>query len=99
MGATNSRFMNFLNKAENISMANSGETYFPADAYAAACMMWPSKMIKESVITNVTPVIDGAARGGLLVDYSKNSGKKANTEVVLKISKEYFQQKLYQHLS
>ncbi|XP_078044096.1 nucleoside hydrolase [Augochlora pura] len=97
LGKLNSTAMNFLNKAERLSIANSTE-WTPADAMAAAIMIWP-ELIEESTVTNVSPVTDGAARGSVLVDYTHLTGKSNNSEIVQCFNVTAFQDALLKHLS
>lgn len=69
-----------------------------ADLQATAVMIWPS-LSKKSITTNVTPVIDGAARGAVLVDYTKESGKPKNVEIVQQLDVKEFQKKILLNFS
>lgn len=86
----------FLNQAEKKSLNTKSTLWRPADMMAAATMIWPN-LAKKTLITNVTPVVDGAARGTLLVDYSNKSGKINNTEIVRELDVEEFLGKILQH--
>lgn len=90
--------MKFLNKAEWKGLEKESTMWTPADLEATAVMIWPH-LSKKSLITNVTPVTDGAARGAILVDYSKKSGKPLNVEIVQELDVRQFQQKLIFHFS
>lgn len=96
MGLINSEIMSFLNKAESKILKGSSKYWTSADLQATAVMIWPHISI-ESIITNATPVIDGAARGSILVDYAKTSGKPENVEIVQRIDGHEFQKKLIRH--
>lgn len=87
-----------MNKAESKSLKDSSQFWTISDLQATAVMIWPH-LSKKSIITNVTPVIDGAARGSLLVDYTKESGKPKNVEIVQQIDVKEFQKKIIYHFS
>ncbi|XP_076180600.1 uncharacterized protein LOC143153381 isoform X2 [Ptiloglossa arizonensis] len=80
LGKKNSTIMNFLNKAEQKSLPHS-TSWFSADAMAAAIMIWP-EFIKTFTITNVIPVVDGMARGSVLVDYTNLTDRPKNVKIV-----------------
>lgn len=69
-----------------------------ADLQVTAVMIWPN-LSKKSITTNVTPVIDGAARGAVLVDYTKESGKPKNVEIVQQLDVKEFQKKILLNFS
>lgn len=80
LGKINSTIINFLNKAERINLSNSN-SWYASDAMAAATMLWPQLIIK-SIETNVQPVIDGLARGSILVDYTNLTKKSKNARII-----------------
>lgn len=98
LGCINSKTIKFLNKAEAKSLVTESNIWTSADLQAVAVMIWPYLSTK-SLITNVTPVFDGAARGVLLVDYVQNSGKPKNVEIVQQLDVKGFQKKLIHHFS
>lgn len=98
LGSINSRTMKFLNKAESKSLKIPSNIWTSADLLATAVMIWP-RLSKKSLVTNVTPVIDGAARGAILVDYADQSEKPKNVEIVQELDVEVFKQKLMYHFS
>jgi len=69
----------------------------PSDSLIAAAMLCP-KLIKKSIVTNMTPVMDGEARGGTLVDYSGLTHKPNNVEIIQDIYVEEFKSMLLQYL-
>lgn len=98
MGSIDSKIIKFLNKAESKGLERETTTWTPSDLQATAVMIWPH-LSKKSLITNVTPVYDGAARGAVLVDYPKKSGKPSNVEIVQELDVKQFQKKLISHFS
>ncbi|XP_076653319.1 nucleoside hydrolase [Halictus rubicundus] len=92
LGKLNSTIMNFLNKAERVSLAHSTE-WVSSDAMAAAATIWPT-MIETSIVSNVNPVTDGTARGSVLVDYEHSTGKPNNAEIVRNFNATAFQDTL-----
>lgn len=60
--------------------------------------MWPD-LVKKSLITNVTPVHDGAAKGSVLVDYKNFTGKQPNAKIIREYDVELFKEKLLQYFS
>ncbi|XP_015123005.1 probable uridine nucleosidase 1 [Diachasma alloeum] len=80
LGSIDSRTMRFLNQVERKILPRSS-VWRSADLMTAAFMLWPH-LITKSVVTNITPVFDGAARGVLLVDYGNSSGKMKNAEII-----------------
>lgn len=98
MGKLKSKTMTFLNKAESKSLKDEFDFWTPSDLAATAVMIWP-QLSKKSLITNVTPVTDGAAKGAILVDYTQKSGKPKNVEIVQELNIKEFQQKLMYHFS
>lgn len=97
LGKLNSTIMNFLNKAERVSLEDSTE-WISSDAMAAAAMIWPNT-IEASITTNVSPVIDGMARGSILVDYKHSTGKPNNAVIIEKFNVTVFQNALLKLLS
>ncbi|XP_063980080.1 uncharacterized protein LOC135164033 isoform X2 [Diachasmimorpha longicaudata] len=80
LGSIDSRTMRFLNLVERKILAGS-KMWGSADVMTATFMLWPH-LITKSIITNITPVFDGAAKGALLVDYRNRSGKRKNVEIM-----------------
>ncbi|XP_044007490.1 probable uridine nucleosidase 2 isoform X2 [Aphidius gifuensis] len=96
LGSIDSKFIKFLNLAE--SKIKETPFYNPADPLAAAVMLWPN-LIKKSLVKNVTPIINGEARGGLLTDYSDLTTKLKNVEIVQEVNVEEFKKMLIFYLS
>ncbi|XP_026819481.1 probable uridine nucleosidase 1 [Rhopalosiphum maidis] len=96
LGGINSKFLKFLNKAE--SKTTELSTWQPCDSLIAAVILCP-KLIKKSIVTNITPIMEGEARGGILIDYSENSYKPKNVEIIQDIHVEEFQKILLSYLS
>lgn len=90
--------MRFLNKAEAKILKLPSRHWTPADLLTTAVMIWP-QLATQNVTTNVTPVIDGAARGSVLVDYTNKSGKPKNVEIVQRFDTKGFLEKLEWHFS
>ena len=61
-------------------------------------IMWP-QIVKKSLITNVTPVYDGAAKGSVLVDYLNYTGKPQNAKIIQGYDVELFKEKLLEYFS
>lgn len=98
LGSINSSFIEFLNKAENKIISYGLQAWNPSDAMAAAVMLWPN-LVKKSITVNTTPVIDGAARGSLLIDYAELTSKPKNVEIIQEIDVEEFKHILTYYLS
>ena len=91
LGSKNNTLIQFLNEIEEFNLSQSVEkTHEPeniwskADSKLAAILIEPN-IIADSLITNIQVVIDGKARGSLLVDYGKDFNKNpgmANVKVV-----------------
>ncbi|XP_022171773.1 probable uridine nucleosidase 1 isoform X1 [Myzus persicae] len=96
LGRVGSKFITFLNKAE--SKILDAPNWLPSDSLIAAAMLCP-KLIKKSMVTNITPITDGKARGGALVDYTKLTHKPNNVEIIQDIDVEEFQKILLKYLS
>ncbi|XP_015123116.1 inosine-uridine preferring nucleoside hydrolase [Diachasma alloeum] len=95
LGVLPSKFMKFMNKVEEKIL---DEVFWkPADVMAAAVMIWPH-IAKENCSTRVTPITDGAARGGVLVNYD-DIPENINTKIILEIDVEMFKQLLLHHFS
>jgi len=88
--------MTFLNQAE--SKVKKLATWQPCDSLIVAVMLWPD-LITRSFIANVTPVMAGEARGGLLVDYSHVTQKPINAVVIREINIVEFQNILMLYFS
>jgi len=71
--------MTFLNKAE--SKIRKSRTWQPCDSLIVAVMLWPN-LITSSFLVNITPIMAGEARGGLLIDYAQATTKPKNVEVI-----------------
>lgn len=84
--------MSFLNKAERKTLTDT-DSWNSSDAMAAAVMLWPELALK-SVVTNVSPVIDGLARGSVVVDYTNLTSKPKNAKIILSFNTTAFQQLL-----
>ncbi|XP_031830245.1 nucleoside hydrolase [Nomia melanderi] len=97
LGRLNSTITNFLNKAERISLLHS-TSWTSSDAMAAAVMIWP-EFIETSIITNVSPVVDGMARGSVLVDYTNITDKPKNAQIIQRFNVTAFQDTLLQLFS
>ena len=89
--------VNFLNKAEAIGIGKLS-TWSEVDGVAVATVLWPN-IIKKFIVTNVTPVYDGAARGSVLVDYWNMTGKPHNAKIIQEYDLELFKAKLVQYFS
>jgi len=88
--------MTFLNHAE--SKMSKSRTWQPCDSLIAAVMMWPH-LITSSFLVNITPIMAGEARGGLLVDYAQATTKPNNVEVIDEIDVAEFQDILILYFS
>ncbi|PBC25616.1 nucleoside hydrolase-like [Apis cerana] len=97
LGKINSTIINFLNKAERINLSSSN-SWSASDAMAAAIILWPQLIIK-SIETNVQPVIDGLARGSILVDYTNLTKKSKNVRIIQSFDTTTFQQFLLEKFS
>lgn len=86
--------MDFLNKAERSTIS---ERWLPADGIAAAVML-RADLITKSFLTNVEPVVDGRARGIVLVDYLQSTGI-TNAEIIQSFDVERFKRMLIDYLS
>ncbi|KAL5239763.1 hypothetical protein ACI65C_007173 [Semiaphis heraclei] len=96
LGRVNSKFIRFLNKAE--SKIKELPNWEPSDSLITAAMLCP-KLIKKSIVTNITPVMQGEARGGTLIDYSGLTHKPNNVEIIQDIDVEQFKKMLLRYLS
>lgn len=96
LGRVDSTFIRFLNKAE--SKIKELPNWEPSDSLIAAAMLYP-KLIQKSVVVNLTPVIDGQARGGTLVDYIQQTHKPNNVEIIQELDVKEFQKFLLTYLS
>jgi len=88
--------MKFLNQAE--SKIKKLPTWQPCDSLTVAAMLWP-KLITKSFVTNLTPIMSGEARGGLLIDYSGITHKPKNVEIIQDVDVVEFQKLLMLYLS
>lgn len=91
-GKFNSSTVTFLNNAERISLAVAN-AWHPADAITVAIMIWP-EIILGSALKNVYPVVDGIARGSLLVDYTECTDRIKNIKIVQNYNVQQFLDKL-----
>ncbi|XP_057318968.1 uncharacterized protein LOC130663639 isoform X2 [Microplitis mediator] len=98
LGSINSSSVEFLNKAEQKVFSYGLQRWSPSDAMTAAVMMWPN-LVKKSININAIPVIDGAARGSLLIDYLELTTKPKNVEIIQEIDVEEFKHILIYYLS
>jgi len=79
--------MRFLNQAE--SKIRKLPTWQPCDSLIGAVMLWPN-LITKSFVVNITPIMAGEARGGILVDYTHATNKPHNVEIIEAIDVEVF---------
>ncbi|XP_015187490.1 PREDICTED: probable uridine nucleosidase 2 [Polistes dominula] len=91
-GKLNSTMVNFINKAERIAL-QSMTKWCPTDAITMAAVIWPGFIIK-SILKNVYPVVDGTARGSILVDYIESTGRLKNTKIIQEYNITMFQREL-----
>ncbi|KAL5239765.1 hypothetical protein ACI65C_007175 [Semiaphis heraclei] len=96
LGKIDSKIIKFLNDAESKMM--EFPNWAGSDPLIAAAMLFP-KLIKKSIVTNMTPVTQGEARGGTLVDYSGLTHKPNNVKIIQDIDVEEFKKMLLQYLS
>ena len=80
MGNLNSTFIKFLNKVQKCSLKNEKD-WFPADAMAAAIILWHHLATAE-IVVNIRAVMTGEAQGSLLVDYHNKTKEIQNTRIV-----------------
>lgn len=92
LGKLDSPIIEFLNKAERLSL-QSATQWNSGDSLAATLMIWP-EIIEKSTVTNVHPIIDGAAKGTVIVDYTNLSDRQPNAFIVQKVNTSQYQQKL-----
>ncbi|XP_076237552.1 uncharacterized protein LOC143181162 isoform X2 [Calliopsis andreniformis] len=97
LGNINSTIVNFLNKAERQSLLQS-TSWLTSDAMAASLIMWP-EFVTKSIVTNLSPVFTGMAKGSVLVDYTNLTGKPNNAEIVQSFNISAFQQVLLEAFS
>ena len=86
-----------MNKAENYSLS-SPYPWTSVDAVTVATVIWP-EIIKQTLITNVSPIYDGAAMGSVIVDYMNLSGKPHNAEIIQSYDRELFKEKILEYFS
>ncbi|CAL7942670.1 unnamed protein product [Xylocopa violacea] len=98
LGKMNSTIVNFLNNAERVYLAKADDTWNSADAMAAAIMLWP-KLVTKSIVRNVNPVIDGLARGSVIVDYTNLTDRPKNARIIQSFNATAFQQLLLEKFS
>ncbi|KAL5239766.1 hypothetical protein ACI65C_007176 [Semiaphis heraclei] len=96
LGKIDSKIIKFLNDAESKMM--EFPNWAGSDPLIAATMLCP-ELIKKSIVTNMTPVTQGEARGGTLVDYSKLTDKPNNVQIIQEIDVEEFKKILNLYLS
>ena len=94
-GKLNSPSVDFLNKVDAI-MLSTTNSWSGIDAVATVIIIWP-EIIKKFIVTNVTPVYDGEARGSVLVDYRNMTGKPHNAKIIQEYDLELFKAKLVQY--
>lgn len=80
LGKLNSTTINFLNKAE-YSYNMKSSSWIASDAMAAAVLIRP-ELVEKYIVTNVAAVVDGSARGSLLVDYTNLTSRPNNTKII-----------------
>ncbi|CAK9817798.1 Probable uridine nucleosidase 1 [Anthophora plagiata] len=97
LGKLKSDIVDFLNKAERVSLSNSN-SWTTSDGMAAAVMIWP-ELITQSIETNVSPVLDGLARGSILVDYTNLTTREKNARIVQSFNASAFQELLLEKFS
>ncbi|CAK9826768.1 Probable uridine nucleosidase 2 [Anthophora retusa] len=97
LGKLKSDIVDFLNKAERVSMSNSN-SWAVSDGMAAAVMIWP-ELITQSIETNVSPVLDGLARGSILVDYTNLTTREKNARIVQSFNTSAFQELVLEKFS
>ncbi|XP_063980076.1 uncharacterized protein LOC135164032 isoform X2 [Diachasmimorpha longicaudata] len=95
LGDLSSKAMNFMNKVE-VEILNE-IIWKPADVMITAVMIWPELATKK-ISTRVTPVIDGAARGSVLVSY-EDIPTNPNVEIIQEIDVEKFKGLLLHYFS
>ena len=88
--------MKFLNLAERNGFKDP--LWVVADIILSGLLLWP-ELITKSSLTNVTPVIDGAARGSVLVDYANSTGKWQNVLILENFDVKEFKQMLLNKFS
>ncbi|XP_025203355.1 probable uridine nucleosidase 1 [Melanaphis sacchari] len=96
LGGIDSKFMKFLNQGE--SKIKKFPTWQPCDSLIVAIMLWPN-LITKSFVTNISPIMGGEARGGLLIDYTEITSKPKNVEIIQEVDVEEFQRILLLYLS
>uniref|UniRef100_A0A0C9PV76 SPAC17G8.02 protein n=2 Tax=Fopius arisanus TaxID=64838 RepID=A0A0C9PV76_9HYME len=95
LGTVPSTSMSFMNKVEKKIL--NEKFWTPADVMTAAVMIWPNLSVK-TFSTRVTAITDGAARGGLLVDYSE-APEYSNTDIIQELDPQWFKRILLKYLS
>lgn len=96
-GKVKSKAVEFLNKAEKIFLTKT-DSWTAIDGRIIAAFCWPNLILK-SLLSNVTPVFDGAAQGSVLVDYINITGKAQNARIVQAFDVELYQKKLVQYFA
>ncbi|XP_033208244.1 inosine-uridine preferring nucleoside hydrolase-like isoform X2 [Belonocnema kinseyi] len=97
-GKLNSSAVRFLNKAGRVGNQGKDRSWATIDAMTLSIIIWPD-FVKKLLLTNVTPVYDGAARGSVLVDYKNFTGKQPNAKIVQEYDVELFKEKLLQYFA
>ncbi|KAH0550805.1 hypothetical protein KQX54_020888 [Cotesia glomerata] len=98
LGLINSSFVEFLNKVESKVLGYDNPGWNSADALMAAVMLRPN-LVRRLTTVHVAPVIDGSARGSLLIDYTNTTGQPGNVEIIQEVNTEEFKQMLKEFLS
>lgn len=101
LGKKNSPYVKFINAIESIVLRETGESYVSADAIFAATIAWPH-IVKQSLVTYVHAVYDGAARGSVLVEYPFDlipQPKRTNAKIIQSIDTELFKKAMIYHFS
>ena len=80
LGSVDSPLVKFLNQVER-KIYRRHLKWKPADLLLIALSLWPN-LIQRTILTNVTPVYDGAAQGSVLVDYLNKTGKWHNVKIL-----------------
>ncbi|XP_017876031.1 probable uridine nucleosidase 2 [Ceratina calcarata] len=97
LGKINSTIVDFINKAERISL-DKCDWWSSSDTMAIATVLWP-ELITKSVLANVLPVTDGIARGSVLVDYNGLTDRPKNARIVQSFNVTAFQQLVLEKFS
>ena len=89
--------MRFLNTIEEHALLEESEKFWiRSDAKVAAMVIEPNLMLK-TLISNIEIVIDGRARGSLLIDYRKDyseNSEMANVKIIQNLDNKLFKSML-----